>query len=361
MKTLDILHQTFDDFTQTRIDIEDIENPTYSESGRIVLNFIDIKMGIDTFIPALIGNLVKHNIPMQFIGEHKTMLQAIVDPDDKLHNEYRTKYCRRELLKSGFEQNDIVGNWFFTVENGTFTTLVTRPQIVDIDVDKLYNGDICFVCSKRCYDCSSKLNYIYKFVDGVFTLQTIGEHPCYHGHPFNVELNFKAGDRIMFGDWLGGSMITQADYGLDSCFHGEELNTRAYADYNIGSMYVGNSCPGVYKFGNRIYIGRHPDILTGTTDDEDSDALKDGVTLMGGIITDRWSVIIATADDIRKMPTLAEGREDIKVTENSGEQFDRASFEFVPETDVTFKMTVFPIQDTDDSATCYAIIDIIEQ
>ena len=357
MKTLDVLHQTYDDFTQIYIDPDDIENPTYSESGRIVLNFVDAKLGVDRFIPALIGKLVKHNIPMNFIGEHKTMLQAIVDPTDNLYNEYRTKYCRQELLKNGFEQNDIVGNWFFTVDNADFTHI---PKVVDLDVDKLYNGDICVMCAKRCYDCNSKLNYIYKFVDGVFTLQTIGEHECYHGHPFNVELNFKAGDQVMFGDWLGGSMIKQANYLVNSSFHGEELNTRAYDDYNIGSMYVGNSCPGVYKLGNRIYIGRHPDIIRETTDE--SDVLKDDVTFLGSVITDRWSVIIATADDIRNMPTLAVGREDITVGESSGEQFDRASFHFVPETDVTFKMTVFPLKDTDsDSSTCYAIIDIIEK
>lgn len=159
------------------------------------------------------------------------------------------------------------------------------------DFEKFYKGEQVFFLDKSwdniCYNCGEKFSteIFWDVESGELVIKT-EDSECFDitvDHSF--DLYFKAGDEILFGDWVGGPHDSGSYLDLNS-EKGLYENSLFYSKHNIGYVQVGNSCPSVYRDGDLIYIG----IPKGK---KSSDLEK-----LGFICTDLWATSFSTARDI---------------------------------------------------------------
>lgn len=187
------------------------------------------------------------------------------------------------------------------------------------------------------------------------TRQASGK-PCYQTHDYQVSVEFKAGETVYFGDWLGGcSRNTGASLNSDK---GLEDESRFYEQFGILKVQVGNSCPTVYHDikENRIYIGC-PAGMTHLNEDEErvvKPEYAEQLVELGYICTDMWATCIASSAAIDRC--IAYDEKDTR----SEKQLYRATIEMVMEEDTRFDMTVFNGNPYDDWQRCHAVIDLVK-
>lgn len=325
----------------------------YGDKPRLLLYLTHLNV-LPQFITQLFIVCKQNDIPINYPGVHRHPAKSIFVEDDMFANTYMSKRIRDRLMSGRINRCERFGEYPRVVDNDENTV----NHDVGFDIQRFVRGEICITATQTCEMCGASTLLVYEFRDGQFYAHTKSPtNECYDADPFTVEFQYEAGDEILFGDWLGGYAIKQ-DYSLSDCLIEHELDTRKYADLNIGHQYVGNSCPSVYKKGNRIYIGRHPDV--GTIDDEDDEFIvHEGVERLGYICTDLWAVTFATKRDIQNVVAKAAER-GIELDDDTGDQFGRSTFTYKTDKDITFKMTISPLHDFDND-DCFAIIDIIER
>lgn len=311
------------------------------------------------FVTKLFVVCKQNDIPINYTGCHRHPAKGIFDESDMFANTFRNKHNRDGLMSGTIDRCDQLGEFLRVVDKNDVNFDV-NGDVVDFDIQRFVDGEIGIVAiNKSCTMCGERMILVYQFRDGQFFAHAVSHATtCYDAKPFTVELHYDAGDEILFGDWLGGYSIKE-DYSLSDALIEFELDTRKYAKLNIGHLYVGNSCPSVYKKGNRLYIGRHPDV--GVVDDEDccEFIVHEGVERLGYVCTDLWAVTFATKRDIQNVTTKA-AEHGIELDNDTGEQFGRSTFQYKTDKNITMKMSISPLRDF-EKGECFAIIDIIER
>lgn len=153
------------------------------------------------------------------------------------------------------------------------------------------------------------LRFAYE-IDGVIQLGTFGqcelcgEHirytlkdnviqpkskACYEIKPQTVDIHVPSG-RLIFLDWprggRGKELLEHLDEGKSiNSFKGQVERSQRYAGVNVFHFFVGNTCPGVYKDGDTVLIGR-------PLWDEEEEEIPFTATAVkkGSVCTDLWWV-----------------------------------------------------------------------
>lgn len=311
-------------------------------------SFVDILV-LPLFVSNLFRAAYNSEIPIEFHGVHPHVSMPIYDRE---HVEADTWYMQRRIdeIMTDNKRLQFVDDWPRVV--------VRDGSPARFNIDEFIAGDQMILGSiATCHMCGQEKTSAFQFKDGVFRVHSLSSHKqCYDANPFEVELHYNAGDTILFGDWLGGASIDSESHMYDALI-GQELTTRDYASVSTGHLFVGNTSPYVYKLGNRIYIGEHPEL--GAYDPEEGEVdLVEGATKLGYVCTDLWAVTFATEQSTIDRERLCQEK-GFAIDRETGLQFGRSTFSYTVDADATFKMTVFPIRNS-DTQTCYAIIDIIE-
>ena len=134
-----------------------------------------------------------------------------------------------------------------------------------------------------------------------------------HVHVTKFEL--KTGN-LLVADWFRISEFTKIvekkDISINSRKGREEKATHLARKFNLVSICVGNTCPGVYQNGNQIVVGYHND---------DEGDIPDNFTEIGSVCTDLWAATFVEYETLielvaRKKPDTAKEIVDAYLTEH---------------------------------------------
>jgi hypothetical protein len=156
-----------------------------------------------------------------------------------------------------------------------------------------------------CNSCSTEINF------KVLKNKIVATSECPHpdGYPaYSVKLNVPSG-KIIFGNDFRDIVRIDADYDVNGT-RGTEMTTRAYADAGMIHVYVGNTCPGIYKVSeSRLNIVSPSSAMSGEDDGYKELPTKPpkGVEV-GGICTDLWWYSAMDYDLFKKLAKATHGK-----------------------------------------------------
>lgn len=204
-----------------------------------------------------------------------------------------------ERVKSGALKLDFKGHFHGYVP-GWFDREITRAFLYEFDSDKLQALADVLGGKKpkqraifsidphretKCNSCNQPVTFEVK------KTKIVASSKCPHpdGYPvYTAQINVPSG-KLIFGNDFRDLVDCPGSFDVNGT-HGTALTTKAYADAGMIHVYVGNTCPGLYKVSDsRINIVSAATSYAGEDRDyKDLECEPPKGKRVGGICTDLW-------------------------------------------------------------------------
>jgi len=106
--------------------------------------------------------------------------------------------------------------------------------------------------------------------------------------PWEVEIEVPSGRLIFRNDMRDLFPTTEERFNVNLT-SGKKRCEEHYAELGMFHIYVGNTCPGIYQFEDRLVVGRYDDeVWNSKTEEYEEIECPEKENLIGGICTDLW-------------------------------------------------------------------------